>query len=511
MGKQTKSKTTQSFGKGKVTPMQVAFIVDRYLSDNSFTHTRSTFRTEASSLIAKSPVNEAPKSLLSLGAMLNEYISLKEEKVMVDQEKVRLEQEKARVQNLLQGMQNVMNVYNGTANGTPNSAVIHNSRATSVALVPQSATSSGGPLYSSQNVVPVSMRSNITKLQGGVSTSISTSATTYTSARKRTGSNVVTEVPQSNKRYRGKLPLKQTPNSGTSYNSAATQFTQPQIATNSTGTAQPFMPQTRLLNGSVAQGSSVAKTLFKQSPKNSTSPTTPPQAVSFLNDQTITPVDTSSAAHCSNSSTTPMETPTNCTVITSERVTVSPCKHVTYTMERNQCISSSSPVKTTFKRFSKRENVKGRLDFDGTDVTNSFVAPIIDEISTSESDKEADMFDIDLDNLEAFGASFSELLVDLDLEFQGLDCPCEPTLEMPAATSSGSSHESRDGIFGIDQVASEFSSALTEVMSGNDVNIQGADTMTAVKSITKCIILSPAKTQERPLPQENSLQRNTEV
>ncbi|XP_065853560.1 uncharacterized protein [Euphorbia lathyris] len=511
MGKQTKSKTTQSFGKGKVTPMQIAFIVDRYLSDNSFNNSRSAFRTEASSLISKSPVNEAPKSLLSLGALLNEYISLKEQKIMVDQEKVRLEQEKVRVQNLLQGMQSVMNVYNASGNGNAPSPMIQNSATRSVAMVPQPGPSAGGPIYSSQNVMPVSMPSNITKEQGSVSTSV----TTYPLTRKRAGFNVVAEVPSSNKKSRGKLPLKKMPN-GTynlSDNSAATQITQPQIATNSRGTAHPSVPQSRLLNGSVAQGSvaqgsSVAKSLFKQSPKSSTGPTTPPQEVSFLNDQTITPVGTFSAAHCSNSSNTPVETPTNCTVITSERVTVSPCKHVTYTMERNQCISSSSPVKTTFKRFSKRENVKGRLDFDGTDVTNSFDAPIIDEISTSESDKEADIFDLDLDSFETFGSSFSELLIDLDLGFEGLDCPCEPNFEMPADTSSGSSHESRDGVLGIDQVTSDFSSALTEVMSGKDVNIEGPDTLTAVRSVTKCIILSPSKTQRT---QENSLQRNTEV
>ena len=44
--------------------------------------------------------------------MLNEYINLKEEKVMMEQERVRLDQEKSRVQTLLQGMQAAMNTYN---------------------------------------------------------------------------------------------------------------------------------------------------------------------------------------------------------------------------------------------------------------------------------------------------------------------------------------------------------------------------------------------------------------
>ncbi|GKE42318.1 hypothetical protein Tco_1469602, partial [Tanacetum coccineum] len=116
MGKQhqnTRSKKTN--GRGKVTPVQVAFIVDRYLSDNNFVQTRSAFRSEASHLIAKSPVNEAPRSLLSLGDMLDEYICLKEQKIIISQDKTRLDHEKLKVQNLLKGMQDVMNTYNDNA------------------------------------------------------------------------------------------------------------------------------------------------------------------------------------------------------------------------------------------------------------------------------------------------------------------------------------------------------------------------------------------------------------
>lgn len=60
---------------------------------------------------------QAPKSLLTLAAILDEYITLKEQKVFVDQERHRLEQEKLRVQSLLSGMQGVMNAYNATGNG----------------------------------------------------------------------------------------------------------------------------------------------------------------------------------------------------------------------------------------------------------------------------------------------------------------------------------------------------------------------------------------------------------
>lgn len=55
---------------------------------------------------------QAPKSLLSLEAMLDEYICLKEQRVILDQERNYLEQEKIRVHTLLQGMQTVMSAYN---------------------------------------------------------------------------------------------------------------------------------------------------------------------------------------------------------------------------------------------------------------------------------------------------------------------------------------------------------------------------------------------------------------
>lgn len=64
MGKPSRAKKSDPIGKGKVTPVQIAFIVDRYLSDSNFTQTRSVFRSEASSLIAKSPVHEVPICLI---------------------------------------------------------------------------------------------------------------------------------------------------------------------------------------------------------------------------------------------------------------------------------------------------------------------------------------------------------------------------------------------------------------------------------------------------------------
>ncbi|KAL9398789.1 hypothetical protein Peur_007750 [Populus x canadensis] len=520
MGKQNKSKSKKSdslVGKGKVTPLQIAFIVDRYLSDNNLSQTRSIFRTEASSLISKSPVREAPKTLLSLGAILNDYISLKEQKVILDQERVRLEQEKFRVQNLLHGMQQVMNAYNASGNVAPAppaaTPMIQASVTRSAVMVPRadpfrgSPSAAGCPVYKSPNCFPVSTPSNTTTEHSNLS-----SITNQPSTRKRMGSSAVSDSAPDAKKSRSKLASRKIPSKCTlkqSDNDAATQenvHPSPMIGS-STQNCTP--------TGPIVQTSNVAKSLFHQPlpspPTSSSNPNTPPQSFSPHNDNSASPKDISANAHCSSNNTPQQVTPTNCTVITSERVTVSPFKNMTYyTMERNQCISSSSPVKTTLKRMCKRDCVKGRLDFDGSDATVNLDKPVDNEFSTSESDKDGDFFDLDLPNLDVFGAnfSFSELLVDLDLDCEGIACPCQPALGASTDTISGSSHESRDGNLGTDQVMSEFSSTMTEVFSGNDIHMQGPD-ITAVKSITKCIrILSPAKSQRSSLNQENCLASN---
>lgn len=192
------------------------------------------------------------------------------------------------------------------------------------------------------------------------------------------------------------------------------------------------------LHNRVPNGSSVAKSLFSQpslpTATNSSGPKTPPQPVSSQVDKS--PPGNSITANGSTKSTPQEITPTNCTVISTERVTVSPYKQMAfYTVERNHCISSSSPVKTSLKRLNKRDHVKGRLDFDGSDVAMNMDKPITNEISTSESEKEADFFDMDLPNLDAFGPnfSFSELLVDLDLDCEGIGYPCQPNLDACAS------------------------------------------------------------------------------
>lgn len=49
---------------------------------------------------------------MTLGDILEEYVTLKEKKLFVERERCRLEQENLRVKNFLNGMHNVMTAYN---------------------------------------------------------------------------------------------------------------------------------------------------------------------------------------------------------------------------------------------------------------------------------------------------------------------------------------------------------------------------------------------------------------
>lgn len=193
------------------------------------------------------------------------------------------------------------------------------------------------------------------------------------------------------------------------------------------------------------QGSNVAKSLFNQPiqspPTNSSGPKTPPRASSSQTDKSISPLEVCSTATSSKNVTPSRVTATNCTIISSETIRMTPTKQIIYSIERNHCISTSSPVKTNLKRPIKRDQVKSRLDFDASDniPCNSEMASGSDMISTSDSEKEGDIFDLDLPNLDALGMDFnlSELLVDFDLDGEGIDYSCQQTLDSSPDTFSG--------------------------------------------------------------------------
>ncbi|KAL0666445.1 hypothetical protein Bca4012_029149 [Brassica carinata] len=378
MARSNRSKSSERVGKGKVTPVQVAYLVDRYLCDNRFLETRSIFRSEASSLISKSPLREAPCSLIPLDDILNEYISLKELKVIVDQENARLDQEKTRVQNLLHGMQDVMNAYNSTASALPPPAITTAAHATTSQPNNISVSPSGGTGHNTPNLMPASLPGN--KRVGNFTAPSSQSIT-----KKRKSPEVSLEAASS-------------------------------VSNKGRSTANSWRKKIPPVDNNVANESShitssVAKCLFTRS---DVSPPTNPSCLSTPQNQASPQSDVS-------------VTPTNCTIVTKERITVSPHKqNPSYTVERSHMVSSFSPVKSNANMSSKRDHVKGRLNFDDIDATTNLSPPASgDFVSTSSSGSEAevDLFDIDFlsDNFP-----FSEVLVDFDIACQGMPDPCLP-------------------------------------------------------------------------------------
>ncbi|CAA2993892.1 Hypothetical predicted protein [Olea europaea subsp. europaea] len=386
MRKQTKSRKAENIGKGKVTPVQIAFIVDRYLSDNNYPHTRSAFRSEASNLISKSPVREAPKSLLSLGAILDEYIRLKEKKVMLDQEWCRLEQEKSRVQNLLRGMQDVMNAYNFNGDDVTLPpqllpTVISNT-------IPKSGAEGHLPKY---NTPAIMSKQDLTNFSIPITSHSNT---------KRKGSEDVKDAVVTAKKSR--LPkdssiVMQAVNSEKSHEDSA---------------VQSYVHDNAPSESSV-QGSNVVKCLSTQpipSPlANSSGPETPPRALSPHSDS---PLEICSSA-------TPSDITEQITSSITQTIRVSPAKQIAYySIEKTRCISTSSPFKTDMKMLNRKEHIKGRLDFDDSDIQTVSEISSPDGTSTSEFGWEEGIPDFDMTNLDNFGFDFnlSELLVEFDLQ-----------------------------------------------------------------------------------------------
>ncbi|XP_058734555.1 uncharacterized protein LOC131606323 [Vicia villosa] len=482
MAKQSKSKKPESFGKGKVTPIQIAFIVDRYLCDNNFTQTRKSFRIEASSFIANSPINEVPKSLMSLGEMLDEYICLKEQKVMLDQERVYMEQEKNRVQMFLNGVQNVMNVYNASKNFSLANGPMPNAKSAAVPQqkigVPSAPVTATAPT-STQN--PSNMLS-VPAENGNFSTPMIS-----VSDRKRKDTRTV-DAPSIAKRSRGrssctsrKVPVlgqNTLPQSNSAVNN---QVVYHPSSVNQSSAAN-FVP-----SGSQVQGSSVVKCLFNQPqksiPSNSQVPKTPPRANSSHSDTNISPPEVTQVPP-SNAETTS----TCYTVISTKRVMVSPAKQMAY-IESSHCIS---PVKMNPDKATKREHVRSRLNFDSSDIPQRLDSDksLPNEISTTETNNEAHLYDIDFPNFDALNMdfSFAEMLNDLDFSCEGLDFSCDPT----------PSHSNDN------QVISEQPSTLVEALSEKNMNIQGTDSLTATASVTRNItIVSPEKKHQSCSDQEN--------
>ncbi|CAN7051896.1 unnamed protein product, partial [Brassica rapa subsp. trilocularis] len=396
MAKSSRSQGSSNIGNGVITPTQIAFIVDRYLHDNRFSKTRSLFRSEASSLLSNSPVRDVLKSYLTLEDILKDYVSLREQKVALDHEKVILEKEKVRVQNLLQGMQNVMNTYNATLTSPPPPPPLP--VAAPASQRKNHTISSGCTQDNTPNAMSVSLLGNKRVGCGNFSTPSTSHHQLIT--RKRKGHETSIEAPSVARKAR---------------------------IGNSTANESNRIPQAeKTVNNFSSQPPSETLTLAKNSSANKsmTGDVSSVADSSLTSNSTCLMTPQKHASSVSGKSNSPQKevTPTNCTIVTKERFTISPLKQITsYTMERSQLISSS-PVKSNLKMSNKRDHVKGRLNFDDTDTDMCLeAAPTTADLASSSlsgSEPEVDLSDIDFSIL-AEDFSFSELLVDFDIGFEG--------------------------------------------------------------------------------------------
>ncbi|GAB2272352.1 hypothetical protein Dimus_007176 [Dionaea muscipula] len=500
MGRQAKGRKQENrIGNGKVTPVQVAFIVDRYLADNNFSQSRSLFRTEASSLLANSSAHEAPKGLLTLGAMLDEYIHLKEQKVILDQEKCQLEQEKLRVHALLKGMQDAMNAYNNSGVGVscslppppPHSLV-------TPATAKRMFVSPAG--YPPNNTQIMTSTSTPGKLNGEPANSLTPTAT-YPPPRKRKECKNIQDAAQTTKRSCNPLPKNQPSDKGSEVAVLSSNVADVQGNANQCSTLESS-PNNHVGDGLLAQKSSVAKSLFNQSfesPKSgSCDPRTPPRATSSQSDKSISPLeDISSTAKSNPHNATQETTPAGCTVISSSKtIIISPCKQNScFSIERNRCMFTS-PMKTNTKKQTVRDHVKGRLDFDCSDMQTA--ENLNSEGNTTPESDDGGFFDLDLPNLDAFGPHFtlSELLNDFDIECGEMDYTFQGTLDhVPIDAVSSCTLQMQNSQpcepmingLGTCQEFIEHSSSAAEVLTG-----KGTDSIASVRSITKRVqLLSP--------------------
>ncbi|KAL2481620.1 hypothetical protein Adt_34586 [Abeliophyllum distichum] len=496
MGKQNKLRKPDLVGKGKVTPVQVAFIVDRYLSDNNYIRTRSSFRSEASHLIAKSPVQEAPKSLLSLGAILDEYITLKEQKVLLDQERCRLEQEKLKLQKLLTGMQDVMNAYNASGNNVvtpplplpPRTAVAPQKIVQSGAIVSPSDPELTSPAgYYPMNNTSAMMSTSRPYSTQTDPTNFSTPIANQTTSKRKKCKDV-SDALVTAKRCSRRIQTKDANIPPELSNAEAKQ------EGSTKGYAVQSSADDNAPGRSLVQGSNVVKCLFNQNipspPANYSVPKTPIRACSSETDKSISPLVTAT----SGEDVTPQQiTSTDCTIISSETILVSPAKQIAYyRIEKNRCISTSSPVKTSMAGSDKKDHAKGKLDFGASDMPIIAENQTPDGTLTSESDREGDFLDLDFPNMDSLGLDFnlSELLVDFDLGGEGLDLSSQQATGYSPDSCSGSPLTSGY------QVMSHFLSTTKGILP-EDTNLsEGPDCVTTLKSITKRIkISSPAKKQ----------------
>ncbi|PUZ68134.1 hypothetical protein GQ55_2G000800 [Panicum hallii var. hallii] len=446
--------------KKKVTAAQVAFLVDRYLVDNGFHAALAAFRSDAAHLFSPNRAKPPPKGLLPLADILHDYIALKEGRVAID--------------SAMHAMHSLVSNYYASSSSSPPPPPITPAMMMMMPPLPPAANTSqpsSPPLVPPLFVASSSSPPQPQGTAGYASPVVHHYAHASTALLVHNSSDMPTK-----KRKHSKSAGKTTTASKKSCTT-----THPTSAEHSAMAKLPV------------QTSSVAKSLFRPlQPQLHTSPCTPPQS-HVIQDQDHTaafttqrPFPVAASAHTQQDIAS-----SQCSIVSSKTLIVSPLKGGTYyAVERSYHVSS--PLKSTTHKSTKREHVKGKLNFDATDSRPGPSEQLIcDKASTSSDEDKQDDFDIDFTNLDIFDGdfSFSELLLDLDLDTEGVHCQNPST----GAEVQRLEPVPKSGYVIADPGLPDSVKAVA-ADSTEDFDLQGTTSVTSVRAITKRIkIVSPVK------------------
>ncbi|XP_062187938.1 uncharacterized protein LOC133891247 [Phragmites australis] len=485
----TAANKQEKTNKKKVTPVQVAFLVERYLADNGFHAALSAFRSEAAHLFKPHHHKPPPKGLLPLADILHDYIALKEARIAID--------------SAMHAMHSLVSTYYSSSSpytppmlvpplparaGQPSSPPL----VPPLFVAPPTASSSSPPPqgtagYASPVVHHYAHTSTAVVVHN--SSDMSTPAPTSLPTKKRKATRYAGKTTSSSKKSCTAPATSSQPKGKTVAVAVASQMSVDNPEQNA---AQPSSAEHSVMAKLPIHTSSVAKSLFR--PLQSQVHSSPCTLQQFhpVEDQpaayrTERPSSVVANAH---SQAQQDIASSQCSIISSKTLIISPLKGgAYYAVERSYNVSS--PLKSTTHKSSKREHVKGKLNFDSTDARPGPTEQICEKASTSSDGDKQDDFEIDFTNLDIFDGefSFSELLLDFDLDTEGVHCQnpstCAEVQRLEPVAKSGYVTGDPDLPDSMKPMAAD----PTE-----DINSQGATSVTSVRAITKRIkIVSPVK------------------
>ncbi|MQL92910.1 hypothetical protein Taro_025528 [Colocasia esculenta] len=404
---------------------------------------------------------EAPKRLLTLAHILDEYVSLKGQRIAV-------EQEKRRVEALLGGIQDAVNAYRSGSEPHPplpsppqmSPPAPPPTPAVVPAPVPSGRIASANPgnRYRTGPLVPqiplVRSLPVVVPSKVPQASSISPPLGNNTRSNKRKNPKPVLKAPAAPKKHRGQSQADVSALEGTrgpSESDGANRTEQPvhqkspacNLPSNSDRNPDPFVER-----------SSVAKSPSVQSPDsdiNSTPPKTPQQACSSQSQKMVPFLASSSSCQSASGSASKELTPSKCSITSSKTVVVSPYKKECYYTVQKSCRITSSPLKASPRRAGIRDCVKSRLDFDDSDLPSACENPALAGSPNSLiDDKLDDIFNFDISDFD-MDFSFAELLVNGDLDCGEFTGSCQPAIKSSADSISRSEEAAANACLGMSQ------------------------------------------------------------